>query len=94
MGSGRALLCGCGGGQIHCGSKKVGTMDPGVLVAGPTAFGEKCNGQCQGAGDAEPDARMEVALEEPPGPRGCRDERENTEAELNMRLAPKHERRA
>ena len=54
---------------------------------GATTFGEKRGGQCQGAGDTEPNGRMETSLEEPPGPRGCCDERKKTEAKLNFRLS-------
>lgn len=92
MCGGPAVLCGFGDAQAHRGSGGVGRLNPGVLVADPTAFREKRGGQCQGASDAEPDARMEAALEKPPGPGGCRDEREGTEADLNIRLPSNGER--
>ncbi len=92
MGGGPAPLCGFGETQPHRGSGGGGRLNPGVLVAGPTAFSEKRRGQCQGTGDAEPDARMEAALEEPPSPSGRREEGEATETELNIRLPSKAER--
>jgi hypothetical protein len=68
------------------------TIPNTVLVAGATSFGEKCGGQCQGASNAEPDARMKTGMKKPPTSSGCRDEREDTEADLNLRFTPNHER--
>jgi len=74
-------------GQCHHGGEGVLRLKPGALVTSPAAFGEKRARQCKGAGDSEPDDRMKAALKEPPTPRDRGDQRENTEAELNIRLS-------
>jgi hypothetical protein len=62
VGGEHIVLCRPEGGQRHRSVRSIGMAKVGVLVAGATAFGEKCAGQGQGAGDAKPDARMQAAL--------------------------------